>query len=64
MITDPKEILQHFHSHFEGLSSLKTSLPDTLADLSSMEYACFFSNKKILDAEVCIEEIEGSYVRQ
>ena len=58
MITEPKEILQHFRSYIEDLSSSKQTLPDTLANLSSMEYASFLNEEKILDVEVCVEEIE------
>ena len=52
------EILQHFRSYFEDLSSSKQPLPDTLANLSSMECASFLNEEKILDVEVCVEEIE------
>ena len=58
MITKPKEILQHFRSYFEDLSSSKQPLPDTLANLSSIECASFLNEEKILDVEVCVEEIE------
>ena len=58
MITEPKEILQHFRSYFEDLSSSKQPLPDTLANLSSMECTSFLNEEQILDVEVCVEEIE------
>ena len=51
MITDPKEILQHFRSYFEDFSSSKPILPNTLADLSSMECVSFLNDKKILDGK-------------
>ena len=63
MITDPSDILEHFRSYFEDLSSSKSpsnSVPNAQADLSNMENLSFLNDEKILDTMISIEEVEGA----
>ena len=63
MITDPSDILEHFRSYFEDLSSSKSpsnSVPNAQADLSNMENLYFLNDEKILNTMISIEEVEGA----
>ena len=63
MITDPSNILEHFRSYFEDLSSSKSpsnSVPNAQAHLSNMENLFFLNDEKILDTMISIEEVEGA----
>ena len=61
--SDPTVILQNFHSFFADLASStlsSISLAVSQPNLHDLESALFFIDEKVLDCEICIDEIESA----
>ena len=59
-ISNKTDILNHFRSFFGSLSQSHLSSSDEFSALSELEYVSFSNSEQLLNAEICVEEVENA----